>query len=176
MWWLVVHKCTPRISPTPHPFCWLDFQLSSTVFLKEVSDNQQSIILKGLGPQSAFLEHSNIGQWSEKFFSSVYWADPGHLDIQSGDIKILSNLLLAVPFGLTHVNLLPTHGASSTSISSIHSLNSLDPPSSVPLWHAPVLSVGFLMVLKSPNIHHSPSWLCDFNFLTDSHSTLLLWI
>lgn len=40
-------------------------------------------------------------------------------------MNVLSSLLLAVPLGLNHVNLLPMHGGSMTSMSSSHSLKSL---------------------------------------------------
>lgn len=40
-------------------------------------------------------------------------------------MNVLSSLLLAVPLGLNHVNLLPMHGGSMTSMLSSHSLKSL---------------------------------------------------
>ncbi|KRH01531.1 hypothetical protein GLYMA_18G282900v4 [Glycine max] len=99
------------------------------------------------------LDLSNMGQWSEKFLASGVWTDPGHLESHSGETKALSNLLLAVPFGLNHVNLFPTQGASSNSNSSIQLLKSRMLPSTIPLCEDPTLSPLILMLLKSPIIH-----------------------
>ena len=51
----------------PQPLCWLELHDSWTIFLNELSENQQSKILKGLGPQSTYLALRRIGQWYEKF-------------------------------------------------------------------------------------------------------------
>ena len=140
----------------PHPLCWLDLQHSCRIELKDLSISQQSRIRNGFGLQSTNLDHSKTGQWSEKFLSIGCWMLPGHLMSQSGDTRNRSSLLFVVPLGLNHVNFLPTYGASSTSISSIQSLNIFILLSSVNLWQTPTLSSGYLMLLKSPVIHHRP--------------------
>ena len=68
------------------------------------SEDQQSRILNGFGPQSIDEDLSITGQWSEKFLGIVFWELAGHLVSHSGDTRNLSNLLLAVPFGLNQVN------------------------------------------------------------------------
>ena len=45
----------------PHPETWTEFQHWCTTSLKDFSVNQQSSILKGLGPQSTLLALSRIG-------------------------------------------------------------------------------------------------------------------
>ena len=158
-----------------HPLWELDDQLSVTTLWKDLSDSQQSSNLKGFGPQSAFLDLSRTGQWSEKFLANTDWADVGHLASHSGETKNLSNLLLALPFGLNQVNLLPTQGASSTSNSSIQLLNSAILPSTSPLWEDPILSDDILILLKSPKMHQYPPGFWFFNWATLSHNTLFSW-
>lgn len=119
------------------------------------------------------MDLSKTGQWSEKFLSSGCCVLPGHFVSQSGDTKNRSSLLFAAPLGRNHMNFLPTHGASSTSSSLIHSLNSFILLSFIPLWQNPTLSVGFLMLLKSPKIHHQPPWFAAFSCLIASHRILL---
>ena len=140
-----------------------------------MSDNQRSKILNGLGPQSTVVDLSMIGQWSEKVLGKVIWVLVGHLSSHSGDIKNISSLLLDVPFGLNQVNFLPIHGGSTTSKSSIHSLNSLMLLVPGSLWQVPNLSAGSLMLLKLPRMHYNSPDIVFFSCLTCSHSDLLFW-
>lgn len=47
-------------------------QSSSTNPLKSLFSNQQSRVLKGLGPQSNWFTFNKIRQWSDKFLSNTY--------------------------------------------------------------------------------------------------------
>ncbi|KAH1262176.1 ATP-dependent RNA helicase DBP3 [Glycine max] len=90
----------------------------------------------------------------------------GHLPSHSGDTRNLSNLLLEASFGLYQVNFLPSHGTSRTSISSIHSLNSLMLLFANTLWQLPNLSSRSLMELKLPKMHQSPLDTASFSCFT----------
>ena len=157
-------------------FFLLMLHFSSTALVNDLSNIQQSRTLNGLGPQSMNLDLSMTEQWSEKFLSKVTYVVAGHLLDQSGEIKNLSSLLFANPFGLYQVNFLPRHGASSNSNFAIQSLNSFILLSCSILCLFPSLSVGSLTLLKSPKIHHNPPLSEDFSCLMLSHNVLLFWI
>ncbi|KAH1225053.1 hypothetical protein GmHk_11G032039 [Glycine max] len=94
--------------------------MAGTLFLLK----QQNSLEIMSGPQSMVLAFRSIGQWSEKSLSNTNCVEFDHWDNHSSESKNLSNLLMTLPLGLHHVNLLPTDLTSSKAISEIQELNS----------------------------------------------------